>query len=695
MSIDIGDWFKWNGVKSTEFGLHAMQQPSVIRSKERTTYITVPGRSGALTMLEGDDVYDDITLSVSCMIENESQVHKISQWLQGNGRIEFPVQPDGFYLGRLDNQISFDRIVRGNPHRAFSVQFRVRPYFYYTSGEKAIAITKVKKIATLTNPGNVPAKPLIQVTPTSRTNSAGIISIGGKTLTINSFQNAPYILLDCEEKLAYKGIKGSSSDPLTLLTSRVSGEWPVLPIDKVVASYFNDALPDSIFYNSFHGRNLELAFEIYAVAQPISGPISSLPTFIGEASVSQEAYSAMISSDDSEDSPSSSSVVSQSVISMVEDSTLILPHSYVEDGVLHAPYTFAQDGVLYTPYSEGFTEAAEEASIDVGTHGDVPAGSTLSTQEHHSGFSVTINGVKWTALSDGSLIADGTATSGNSVFELTGRTLDDETPVLTLDPSSEYVLYGCPSGGSTSTYALTARVTPEEIPPGSYSGRLVRDMGNSCVISGKYAWIYAVVFEGATVNNVRFFPTFHKTGLLLKETGSAERAEHNGVTWTKDLDGNVTANGTAAPLTGPAEPEEGEGSESGDTASITTGTGNSRYFFTGKTLTPVSPVITLDSNKRYTLFGCPSGGSDGTYALVARVTPEGETPGINSGSLVLDTGKGCSFSGKYCCIYAAVAKGTTATNLKFSPTLATSDEVIFLDGNISRIHIIPRWRSVG
>ena len=36
--------------------------------KERSTQITVPGRPGSLTFLEGLDVYDEMLLTVNCWI---------------------------------------------------------------------------------------------------------------------------------------------------------------------------------------------------------------------------------------------------------------------------------------------------------------------------------------------------------------------------------------------------------------------------------------------------------------------------------------------------------------------------------------------------------------------------------------------------------------------------------------------------
>ena len=64
------DWFTWKGKRCTEYGIRVVRQPDIVRPQERITFTTVPGRSGSLTTLEGDDVYDDILLTVECVIRD-------------------------------------------------------------------------------------------------------------------------------------------------------------------------------------------------------------------------------------------------------------------------------------------------------------------------------------------------------------------------------------------------------------------------------------------------------------------------------------------------------------------------------------------------------------------------------------------------------------------------------------------------
>ena len=55
----MNDWFEWNGVKCTDYGFYVTEQPPPTIPEERVTFTNIPGRSGSLTSLEGDFVYED------------------------------------------------------------------------------------------------------------------------------------------------------------------------------------------------------------------------------------------------------------------------------------------------------------------------------------------------------------------------------------------------------------------------------------------------------------------------------------------------------------------------------------------------------------------------------------------------------------------------------------------------------------
>ena len=205
------DWFEWNGVKCTAKGIHVLEQPPVTVPAERVTYTNVPGRPGSMTTLEGEDVYDDMILTAQCIVADPAQIPVIFGWLKGSGTVTFANRPGGFYHARVTNQIPFEKKLRGNPHRSFSVNFRCKP-FRYQAGVQPITVTTSG--STNTNPGTVYSEPVITV------NGSGDITlmVGTKIIELTGITNS--ITIDSVLQEAYNG----TSD----MNAHMSGEFPIL-----------------------------------------------------------------------------------------------------------------------------------------------------------------------------------------------------------------------------------------------------------------------------------------------------------------------------------------------------------------------------------------------------------------------------------------------------------------------------------
>ena len=207
----MNDWFEWNGVRSTEYGVHVLEQPVLALPNERATFVDVPGRSGSLTVLEGESVYDDLVLTAQCIVENTERYEEIAAFLKGSGRVTFANRPEGYYEARIVNQIPFEKILRGNPHRSFAVNFRCKPFWY---AESVPTITVTKSGTFVTNPGNIYAEPKITVV------GSGSITLM-VALTIVELEGiAGNITLNSALQEAYSGT--------TSMSSAMSGEFPIL-----------------------------------------------------------------------------------------------------------------------------------------------------------------------------------------------------------------------------------------------------------------------------------------------------------------------------------------------------------------------------------------------------------------------------------------------------------------------------------
>lgn len=207
----MNDYFIWNGVRCTQYGIHVSEHPSITLPSERVSFTDVPGRSGSLTTREGDDVYSDMTLTATCFISDTSRLNEIAAWLKGSGTVTFANRQGGFYYGRIVNQIPFDIVMRGKPNRTFAVNFRVKPFFYLNGGGTT---TLTESPQFLMNPGCVYSEPVITVYGTG-----DITLMIGSTITeLNSISGS--ITLDTPAMEAYSG--------LTSMNSSMSGEFPTL-----------------------------------------------------------------------------------------------------------------------------------------------------------------------------------------------------------------------------------------------------------------------------------------------------------------------------------------------------------------------------------------------------------------------------------------------------------------------------------
>jgi phage-related protein len=205
------DWFEWNGARCTAYGVHVLEQPPLTAPSERVTFTDVPGRNGSLTTLQGDDIYDDLLLTAQCAISDPSKIPNLCAWLKGSGKVTFANRQGGFYFARIVNQISFEKILRGNPHRSFAVNFRCKPFWY---ADPVTPITLMVSGGTITNPGSVPSEPVITVY-----GSGEITLMVG--LTIVEFEGVSgSITLDTPLMEAYSGI--------TSMNGKMSGDFPIL-----------------------------------------------------------------------------------------------------------------------------------------------------------------------------------------------------------------------------------------------------------------------------------------------------------------------------------------------------------------------------------------------------------------------------------------------------------------------------------
>lgn len=178
---------------------------------ERATFVNIPGRSGSLTVVEGEDVFDDLVLPATCIVRDMARLNEISAWLKGSGKVVFANRPEGYYEARIVNQIPFEKILRGNPYREFVVNFRCKPFLNLTNTAE-IAVTQSTTV--ITNPGSIASEPVITVY------GSGDITLMVGMIIIELSDVKDSITLDTPLMEAYSGLESQNS--------RMNGEFPIL-----------------------------------------------------------------------------------------------------------------------------------------------------------------------------------------------------------------------------------------------------------------------------------------------------------------------------------------------------------------------------------------------------------------------------------------------------------------------------------
>ena len=216
----MADWFAWNGVKCTDYGIYVLNHPAISRPKERVTTQVVPGRSGTLTITEGDCVYDEFIATCECIAPNPASIPAFSAWLHGSGVVMFGNRPTGYYNARVNNQIDFETVVRGRSHRKFTVNFRCQPFFYLLNTPDIV----LNAPGQVVNQGTVFAEPIITVEGTGDID----LIIGEVIFGISGLASS--ITIDVPQRLAYHvGIN---------LTGLLTGdEWPTVPVGTTAVSW--------------------------------------------------------------------------------------------------------------------------------------------------------------------------------------------------------------------------------------------------------------------------------------------------------------------------------------------------------------------------------------------------------------------------------------------------------------------------
>lgn len=203
-------WFVFNDIDSRTMGVLLESEPALQRAKERVTQVAIAGRSGMLTLTEGEGVFDGYIQSVSIAVKGQANMRNIFKWLSGEGYVIFSNDSAHKQKARIINALSFTRVSPLLDYYKGSVQFYCEPY----KEDLGEIITTVTNTVNITNLGDVAETPLIEVLGTGN----AVITVNGEAFTLTDITEGCIIDCDACEVLTLDGKQ--------LITTQSSGTFP-------------------------------------------------------------------------------------------------------------------------------------------------------------------------------------------------------------------------------------------------------------------------------------------------------------------------------------------------------------------------------------------------------------------------------------------------------------------------------------
>ena len=170
-------YFIWKNVDCRAMGVRLSAPAAIIRPEERVDHITIPGRSGDLTMLEGENIYNSYIQTVTIMAHGAARIRQIYDWLRGSGYVTFSGEPEKKQPARIIGAVTLSRHSYNLDWWEGEVQFYCSPI---KTDPEEVDVEITSSGATVNNPGDMTAFPLIEVIGSG----AVTVSSGGKVLTI-------------------------------------------------------------------------------------------------------------------------------------------------------------------------------------------------------------------------------------------------------------------------------------------------------------------------------------------------------------------------------------------------------------------------------------------------------------------------------------------------------------------------------
>lgn len=209
-------YFIWNGKDCRSMGIIMRGPAAIVRPEERVQHVEIPGRSGDLTELEGENIYNSYIQTISISVRGGFRTREVYKWLRGEGFVTFSGEPDRKQAARIIGAITLNKVSRNLDNWAGDVQFYCQPLKQLLT-DSPVQITSSG--SAVQNTGDVESRPRIKATASG---SSMVITAGGNSLAIINLTSGQDYYIDSEIMEVY------NSDRSALLTKDSLGDFPTL-----------------------------------------------------------------------------------------------------------------------------------------------------------------------------------------------------------------------------------------------------------------------------------------------------------------------------------------------------------------------------------------------------------------------------------------------------------------------------------
>jgi len=204
-------YFVWQGMDCRSMGVRLAAPVPIVWPEERVEHIQIPGRSGDLTAVEGEHIYNSYIQTAQITVIGGQRAGEVKRWLRGSGYVTFSGEPDKRQMARVIGAVTLNKVSRNLDLWRGEVQFYCQPLKERVYRETST----VSRGGVIRNTGDVREYPTITVTATASTVRVGSLALTGMT-------SGSVIVIDCAAQMVTVGVQS--------VMSKATGAFPYLDI---------------------------------------------------------------------------------------------------------------------------------------------------------------------------------------------------------------------------------------------------------------------------------------------------------------------------------------------------------------------------------------------------------------------------------------------------------------------------------